>query len=252
MMARNRIASFAIGAVMFSMLAARTMRAQQPQDDPNIPGPLSPPGLKIKWSQPVPGYPEVLLADPTGPRSSHPVQYLGWNDEGSYFRSYDDHQVYRWNLKKNSLTKIGLEVPPETLATLKNNRYAPAKNPAPPPPKAAGPEPKTPDTSRQAAFFGGSGNLTQAAAQGAITGSRATIQNGVLTFTRADNTRASYKVVRPKVMQNNPQAAGIAGAWIAVEASGSGIIFTVQADGTLTGREMPAQLIQALTQGSQH
>jgi hypothetical protein len=220
--------------------------------DPNVPGPMSPPGLIIQWSQPQPGYPSVILADPNpnGPRSSHPPQYLGWNDQGSYFRNDDDHQVYVWNLKKNSLTKIGPEVPPETLATLRNNHYAVAKNTTPSPPKAQAPEPQTPDTSRQKALFGDVGKLPQATPPGAIAGTATTIQGGVLTFTRADNTKATYKVVRPKVMQNNPQgpAAGITGTWIAMEDGGKGIIFTVLTDGTLTGREVPAQIIQMLTQ----
>jgi hypothetical protein len=65
----------------------------------------------------------------------------------------------------------------------------------------------------------------------------------VLTFTRADKTKATYKVIRPKVAQG---AAGIASAWISMEANGNGIMFTVTADNSVTGRELPAQIIQAL------
>ena len=112
-------------------------------------------------------------------------------------------------------------------------------------PQQTGPKPVTPDTSRQAAFFGGAGNSTPAPA--AITGSGALVQDGVLTFIRADKTKASYKVVRPKAAQG---VAGNAGAWIAMQDGGKGILFTVNTDNSVTGREMPAQIIQALTQNA--
>jgi hypothetical protein len=35
-----------------------------------------------------------------------------------------------------------------------------------------------------------------------------------------------------------------------MEGNGMGILFTVQPDGSVTGREMPAQIIQALTQAA--
>jgi len=136
------------------------------------------------------------------------------------------------------------QIPQETIASLKNNPLAAAKGtPQNTGPKQTGPKPETPDTSRQAAFFGGSGIAAQGNAPGAITGSGAVIQNGMLTFTRADSTKASYKVVRPKVAQGAP---GNTGAWIAMEDGGKGILFTVNADNSVTGREMPAQIIQAL------
>ena len=251
---RKRNASFAIGTVMVAVLTAHTMPARADvQADPNIPGPLSPPGLRIQWSQPVPGYPEVILADPEGPRSSQRVQYLGWNDQGSYFRNYDDRQVYVWNLNKNSLTKIGPDIPPDVVATLKNNHYAVAKSATPPPPKAKAPEPKSPDTSRQAAFFGGSGNLPQAGDAGAITGTGVAIEGGVLTFTRPDRSQATYRVTRPKLISISPQSAsaGTVGTWIAMEDGGKGILFTVQPDHSVTGREVPAQVIQMLQRAPQ-
>ena len=231
--------------------------------DPNLPGPLSPPrGLRIRWSQPVPGYSEVILADPDGPKSSHPVQYLGWNDQGSWFRSYDDHQVYLWNLKKNSLTKIGLEVPPDALASLKNNRYAAAKNTAPPLPKPKGPEPQTPDTSRQAALFGNNGKDLSAllnaqpghappggADIGSVSGTHASVAAGVLTFTMSDGSKSkTYNVLRPAVGGNPNPTAGIAGTWLDKDDK---LLFTIQPDKSVAGKVVPDALFDMLLQNSQ-
>lgn len=217
------------------------------EGDPNLPGMTSPTGgvttpsgVRVQWIKTDPSHPQVTISGPGVPYGS--TQYYGWNDQGSYLRNNNDRQVYIWNFSKGSLTKLGPEIPSETFAGLRNNPNAVAKNTAPPPaPKA--PEPQTPDTSRQAAFFGGGGNVL--ASSGGIAGTGAAIQGGVLTFTRADKTKASYKVVRPKVAQGAP---GNTGTWIAMEDGGKGILFTVQSDGTLTGHEMPAQFIQMLAQ----
>src|SRR5258705_13418902 len=62
---------------------------------------------------------------------------------------------------------------------------------------------------------------------GDISGSHDT--GRVLTFTLPDHSIATYKVVRPEVMQGNQRAsADITGAWIAMEGSGKGLLFTVQ------------------------
>lgn len=219
------------------------------QGDPNLPGTSSPPGLNVQWTQYVAGSPVVLFSSPEV-HSNKAASYLGWNDQGSWLVSGDDGRIYVWNLQKNSLTKVYnnyKEIPPDVVASFKDNRYAKSGNDQKPAPKW-GPQAQTPDTSRQAAFFGGSGSTPQAAAPGGVTGSGATVKNGVLTFTRSNNTKASYKVVRPKVAQGTP---GNGGAWIAMEANGNGILFTLNADNSITGREMPAQIIQALMQTAQ-
>jgi hypothetical protein len=250
-----------VAAVLFALaLGACAMNAQQPGPsqqppvnggasgqagsgaDPNFPGLVSPNNLKIQWNNYDKGNPQVIM-----PGQDHGATYLGWNDQGSWLVGADDGKIYVWNLRQNSLTMVFKnykQIPQETIASLKNNPLAAAKGtPQNTGPKQTGPKPETPDTSRQAAFFGGSGIAAQGAVPGAITGSGAAIQNGMLTFTRADNTKASYRVVRPKVAQGVP---GNTGAWIAMEDGGKGILFTVNADNSVTGREMPAQIIQAL------
>jgi len=220
-----------------------------PAEDPNFPGVFSPPGLNVEWNQSTPGSPSVLIRSPEflpgqPSRSLSPgyATYIGYNDQGSWL--VKDGLIFIWNLKENIVKEVYRnykEIPEATLATLKNNPYAAAKNSVPQPPAhSEGPHPQTPDTSRQAAFFSG-----YQPPMGGIYGTAAAIQDGVLTFTRADKTKASYKVVRPKAAQGAP---GNTGAWIAMEDGGKGILFTVQSDGTLTGREMPAQLIQMLVQ----
>jgi hypothetical protein len=212
--------------------------------------------LNVEWSNynSVPSViirtPEFLPQQPPRSLSSGGAGYLGWDDQGSWL--VQDGLIFVWNLKENRVREIYKnynDIPKDVLASLKNNPRTAAKNYVAPKP-AEGPHPQTPDTSRQAALFGGARKLSQAAPPGAITGTGAAIEGGVLTFTRADKSKASYKVMRPKIMQNAPKASGIAGTWIAVEASGGGIIFTVLGDGSLTGREMPAQVIQMLTQAS--
>ncbi len=53
--------------------------------------------------------------------------------------------------------------------------------------------------------------------------------------------------MRPKSAASNPEAmVDTTGSWIAMEEGGKGILFTVQGDRSVTGKEMPAQLIQML------
>jgi hypothetical protein len=253
---RHRVvATFAIAGAAVSLLNGWALAQNQQAADPNFPGVLSPPGLNVEWTQYSAGGPIALIKDPSA-HEEKAATYLGWNEQGSWLVGSGTGKIYIWNLSKNSVIKAYdnyKQIPPDILATLKNNPYAAAKNPTvQPPAHSEGPHPQTPDTSRQAALFGGSGKLPDAAATtpGAIMGSAAAVDGDVLTFTRPDKSKATYKVVRPKVMQSAPQASGIAGTWIAMEASGSGILFTVQADNSVTGREMPAQLIQMLVQGA--
>jgi hypothetical protein len=230
-------------------------------DDPNLPGVFGPPDLQLIWSQVTHGYPQVSLNSPEE-KSNHLAHYIGWNDQGSWIRSEETGKIFVWNLQKKTLTKVydnEGQVPQETLASMHNFKdprmlanYKPAPNV---PQQSEGPKPLTPDTGRQAGYFGGAGKLPEAAmtTPGAMAGSGAAVEGGVLTFTRPDKSRATYKVVRPKVMQGNPQppSVGITGTWIAIEDGGNGIMFNVQADNSVTGREMPAQVIQMLMQGGQ-
>jgi hypothetical protein len=240
-----------------------------PQPDPNMPYPSSWPGLDVEWT-----YSSSDRATPQnlrfrGSHATHatgPV-YLGWTtEEGSWFANTDEKgRVYIW--KNNALTQTAYrnenEIPEGVVLRLRNlqepymltrfGKSAPS-TPAAPAQQAA----KAPQ--RGDGLFGdpkavgnalaGLQNQTPAPASGALTGTGATVQGGVLTFTSAGNTKASYKVVRPAVMRNAPQASGTTGAWAAMEENGMGILFTVQPDGSVTGREMPAQIIQALTQAT--
>ena len=82
-----------------------------------------------------------------------------------------------------------------------------------------------------------------------ITGKDAAIKGGVLIFTLADGTKSKpYTVVRPGFMANAPQAAGITGTWVATESGGKGILFTVAADNSVTGKEISPQVVQTLMQ----
>jgi hypothetical protein len=247
MCAASVVAVFAIAGAALSLSSGRALAQTNQVNDPNLPGVVSPKGLNVQWTQYTAGGPIVLITDPRA-HEEKATTYLGWNEQGSWLVSSGTGKIYIWNLPGNSVVKAYdnyKQIPQGILATLRNNRYAVEKNSAPQP-KSEGPKPVTPDTGRQAAFFSG-----YQPTMGGIYGTAAGMQNGVLTFTRADNTKASYKVVRPKVMQNAPQPVGIAGTWIAMEANGSGIIFTVLADNSVTGREMPAQLIQMLVHGPQ-
>lgn len=242
---------------------------QGPQPDPNMPGPYSPPGLDLEWSYNA-GDPTV----PTGVRfmgahathAAGPI-YLGFTpEEGSWFANTDEKgRVYTW--KNHVLTQTGYrnesEIPEVTVRKIRNlqepymlarfKKSAPAVPAAPPQQVAKAPQRGDglfgdPDTVRNT--LAGFQNQAATPASGGITGTGATVQGGVLTFTRADNTKASYKVVRPAVMQNAPQGSSVTGAWVTMENNGMGILFTVQPDGSVSGREMPARIIQGLMQAA--
>jgi hypothetical protein len=204
---------------------------------------------------------------------------MGWNQKGSWFEN-DDGRVIVWNLKQDSLTvryKSDKEIPQEEIASMKNFQgqfnYLLAKGnksatPARPDIVGATIAANHSDSraelkktlfgdpqSVRAAVGGVQGGATPPGAHapvfaGEITGTGAAIEGGVLTFTLPDRSTATNKVVRPKVMQGNPQAsADIRGSWIAMEGNGKGILFTVAGDNTVTGKEMPAEVIQMLMQG---
>jgi hypothetical protein len=50
-------------------------------------------------------------------------------------------------------------------------------------------------------------------------------------------------------MANAPQAAGVAGTWLAMESGGKAMMFNVLADNTVTGKEISPQVVQMLMQG---
>jgi len=240
-----------------------------PQPDPNMAYPSSWPGLELEWT-----YSSSDRATPQnlrfrGSHATHatgPV-YLGWTtEEGSWFANTDEKgRVYMW--KNNVLTQTAYrnenEIPEGVVLRLRNlqepymltrfGKSAPSTPAAPAQQAAKAPQRGdglfgNPDAVKNA--LAAVQNQTPAPASSGFTGMGATVQGGVLTFTSANNAKTSYKVARPAAMRNAPQASGIAGMWVAMEGNGMGILFNVQPDGSVTGREMPAQIIQALMQAA--
>jgi hypothetical protein len=242
---------------------------QGPQPDPNMPPLTSMIDGPIYWTVGTPTMPVVHFKNPAADGT-----YLGFNENGSLIRSPATGKVYYWKLTdRNTMTGTLTvafngykDIPLDTLAALQNpssqttstlalNGRGP-KGPKPAPVTVAGgnPPPKPP----QANPFGpNAGNaLAGLASSGAptsdIAGTDARVTNGILTFTLRSGAKSKpYNVARPKVMANNPQAAGagIAGAWIAMEDGGNGVLFTVEGDNSVTGKEIPATLVQMLMQG---
>lgn len=237
--------------------------------DPNMPvQQQSPPEFPIRWlnsldpSFPTIGFKGALASNLEG-------GYLGFNNEGSWI-VHPSGKVYVWNLKSRSLKERYPSfdaIPLETLASLRNSdgsaetvlaRKSRGKQPAAP--VAAG---NNPPPNKGAGIFGNdarkkledslppkAGGTTSVDGAG-FTGTGASIKGGVLTFTMADGSKATYKVVRPAVMAGNPQAASsvIMGTWLALVDGSKGMIFTVMADNSVTGKEMPAAMVQMLMQG---
>ncbi len=195
--------------------------------------------------------------------------YLGYNDEGSWVTDGTDGKIYVWNLQTQSLTfkyNISNEIPKDVLASLKMPHMQGDAAIESHSQSAQQAKPKSPaartDSSRAmlgdptsglaalkaAALQNRQGQGSQPAVAGAgFNGSQAKVEAGVLTFTLANGATASYPVVRPKSAANNPEAmVDTTGSWIAMEEGGKGILFTVQGDRSVTGKEMPAQLIQML------
>ncbi len=245
--------------------------------DPNLPGVRNPSSnvLPIVWDNSSGTTHEVAIRQPMSSGSAH---YLGHNDEGSWLQHPDNKHIYVWKYEggdNGALTeryKGILDIPDGTVASLKGGKIqfylAPYKKSAPAGGAAVQPKPANAEpqivggNSPQGAFFNDpnavrgalAGFQKPAGAQSAgsavvSSGTDARIAGGVLTFTLANGSKATYKVLRPAFMANNPQAtAGIAGVWVAMEDGGKGMMFTVQPDHTVSGKEMPAAMIQMLMQ----
>ena len=198
---------------------------------------------------------------------------MGFNENGSMIRNTGSGKIYYWKLKNSDIrsgtlteaAKSVQDVSLDTLAALQNpsnvirERLAMnGRGPTPKQPVTQNPPrqqpPQNPDKS--GGLFGDDPQKTlqglapAAAVPADITGKNASIQGGVLTFTLADGARSKpYTVVRPAFMANTPQAAGIAGTWIAMESGGKAMMFNVLADNTVTGKEISPQVVQMLMQG---
>jgi hypothetical protein len=216
--------------------------------------------VPLTWSYHSATRPTVYFKNPAADGD-----YLGFNDQGSMVQNQGNGKVYLWNLKENSLTLVANnvnEIPVAVLQSLKNTDeevgyllakrgIAPKTQPVtvagggnPPPPKTSA-NPFGPDAGNALAGLAPAGGMPAD-----ITGKNASIQGGVLTFTLADGAKSKpYTVVRPGFMANAPEAAGVTGTWIARENGGKGIMFTVRDDNTVTGKEIPPQVVQMLMQG---
>jgi hypothetical protein len=247
-----------------------------PQPDPNLPRLTGINDAPIYWSygsSTVPsisfkGYP--FSKDPTNQGDG---VYLGFNQNGSLLLDQGNLKLYYWKLTDpntfaGTLTlalavKSYREVPLDLLASLQNPssmvKETLAENGKRPQP-ATTPQPQAvPNPDRSGGLFGSDpqkalqGLAPAAGSPADIVGTNAMMTNGVLTFTLRSGARSQpYNVARPRVMANNPQPAnaGIAGAWIAMEDGGKGMLFSVQADNSVTGKEIPATLVQMLMQGA--
>gem|GEM_PF-3083738 len=207
--------------------------------DPNLPTPQSPDpdGLRIGWVyRGTEGGPVLYFTSIAGRLNREAGYYLGWNDKGSWINNATDGHVYIWNLRQNRLTVAYEErnrIPASVLASLHQLEGVPT-------PLAAyvHTQPVSEPTPQP-----------QAVRDAIIEGTGADVRGGVLLFIRPDKTRASYKVVRPKMTQAAlPPAGDITGAWIAMEEGGDGIMFTVGPDKSVSGREIPAQALKMLMQ----
>ncbi len=242
------------------------------EPDPNFPTALAgngQTGLPVTWTATGGTHPVVELHFDMYANTSG-GEYLGFNERGSWIVAQDG-KVYIWHLRTFSLL-LGAnrvrDIPRDVLVSLHNADGSVQSllggDPRPPASaaRAATPSQPQPQSRLDAAILGAAvqgalaGSATQPTGAGAaLAGGNATISNGVLRFTRPDGSRASYQVVRPHPGANAPGVAagadGPTGSWLALEDGGRGILFTVRADASVTGQEMPPQLIQMLTQGPQ-
>ncbi len=243
-------------------LAARELppaRRGGEEPDPNFPAALAyngQTGLPVTWTAGGGGIPQPELHFDQYSNNS-PGQYLGFNERGSWIIGQDG-KIYIWHLRTFSLL-LGAnrvqDLPREVLQSLRNrsgsvgNLLGENDTPAAPPPPKPAPAPSRLDPS----LFTGAGMASSSAgttSAPAITGRHAAISQGVLSFVRADGSKASYKVARPRMLTTTPGLAagadGLSGGWIALEDNGKGILFTVQGDGSVGGQEMPGALLQML------
>lgn len=254
-------------------LAARAVENNHgPQQDPNLPPITYNTDAPIYWSYgggTVPlvqfkGYP--FSKDPS---NQSEAVYLGFNENGSLIRNAGNAKVYYWKLKNSdirsgSLTEAAksfFDIPVDTLVALQNPGTVTKDRlqiitKAAQPPSVPQPPPPPPNPDKSGGLFGNNPRnalqgLTPAAGSPAdIAGKNASIQGGVLTFTLANGRMSKpYAVVRPTFMTNAPHAQGIAGTWVAMENAGKGMMFNVQADNSLTGKEISPQVVQMLMQG---
>jgi hypothetical protein len=236
--------------------------------DPNLPPLVHVTDAPLYWSY---GSGTTPLVQFKNPQSD--ALYLGFNENGSLIRNQGNGKVYYWKLldpkaMTGSLTVAAnsyKEVSNETFESLRNpgaatreklEAISKAAHPAPTPPSS----PPSPNPDKSGGLFGSNprsalqGLAPAAGAPGAgspadIVGKNASIQAGVLTFTLADGSRSKpYTVVRPTFMANALQAAGVTGTWVAMESGAKGIMFNVQADNSLTGKEISPQVVQMLMQ----
>lgn len=223
----------------------------KPQKDPNFPPltSMNDPSVPIYWTVGNATKPVVHFKNPASD-----VEYLGFNEKGSMIRNMGNGKVYRWNLKENSLTVVAnsyKEIPLDELASLQNapdsvKYYLAQHGRTAQPATASQQQPQNPDNHQEARQV----PVPAAGVPADITGKNASVKNGVLTFNLADGTKSKpYTVVRPAFMANTPQAADVAGTWIAMEDGGKAMMFNVRADHTVTGKEISPEVVQMLMQG---
>jgi hypothetical protein len=268
---------------------AATAPILQGGGDPNFPPPSSDAltgPLKVRWHY-VRGadYPNIAVNDPRFGRQTGTAEYFGY-DPGtgrSLFTRADNGQVLGYTLRTDTLEVAYNEKGEIPLAVLDRLRggsvdyLITAKGGKPRNQQPEQPRELTPvelaqrqraqdaasrqasggvsqqDAAQAIAMLGrGKGTTPVPAPSGMITGTGADMRGGVLLFLRPDKTRASYKVVRPKIMQTaSPSAGDITGTWIAMEDSGDGIMFTDGPDKSVRGNEIPAQALKMLMQPPQ-
>jgi hypothetical protein len=261
-------------ALTASASAARAVENNHgPQQDPNLPPIGYMTDAPLFWSYGSGTVPSVSFKGypfSKDPSNAAEALYLGFNENGSLIRNSGNGKVYSWKLRNSdirsgSLTEAAksfFDIPVDTLATLQNPSSTTKGRleiitKAAQPPTIPQPPPPPPNPDKSGGLFG---NNPRSALQGLapaagspadIAGKNASIQGGVLTFTMADGNRSKpYTVVRPTFMANPPPATGVMGTWVAMESGGKGMMFNVQADNSLTGKEISPQVVQMLMQAA--
>ncbi len=233
------------------------------QADPNFPAPgriAGQPEAKIEWGYGNGNAVPIIHLIFNGRTNAVSSSYFGYNADGSFVKNPNDGSIYVWNLNSNTLVKrYGniTEMPQDVRLSLRNpQREYLARHSNKDGPPQAPPAPSKPDNKSRAllgdptsalnAVKASAGSTTAVPGSG-FNGTGAKVQSGMLTFTATGGANASYKVVRPKVMAENPQAAtDITGSWISMEDGDKAILFTIQTDGSVTGKEMPIAVMQML------
>jgi hypothetical protein len=259
--------SFTNLAILLSLALAASATAQvdHRQKDPNLPPLSAMNNGPLFWSYGDGSVPSVSFKNPPSEGL-----YLGFNENGSLIINQGNVKVYYWKLTDprtlaGTLTvafKSYQDVPSDTLAALQNPNHVVAetlamRGKAPQPATIPQPPPPPPNPDKSGGLFGNNPrNSLQGLAPAAgtpadITGKNASVQGGILIFTMADGSKSKpYTVVRPTFMANAPQTQGIAGTWVAMESSGKGMMFNVQADNSVTGKQISPQVVQMLMQAA--